>query len=332
MQLHCSRLPWQHRGHNATALPCSRLPWQHRCRNAIALPCSRLPGAAQTNATALPAAECRQHRAAMQLHCHAADCHGSTDAAMRLHCHKPTAMAAPGRNATALSRSRLPGSTDAAMRLHCHAADCHGNTEAAIRAMQPTARQHDAAMQHQPTAWQHRGRATALPCSRLPWQHHSAMRLHCTAADARAAPSRSATALPCSRLPWQHREPQCDCHASRLPGSRCRNATALRPTAMAVPRPQCNCTAMQPTAMAAPMPQCDCTAMQPLPGQHLGQCDCTAAADCHGSTEQCNCTAMQPTAMAAPMPQCDCSSRLPWQHRSAMQLRCHAADCHGSRP
>ena len=74
------RLPWQHRGRNATVM--QRLPWQHRGRNV----------------TAMAAAARRLAAPRPQRDCHAADCHGSTEAAMRL---------------------------------HCHAADCHGSTEAA---------------------------------------------------------------------------------------------------------------------------------------------------------------------------------------------------------
>ena len=77
-----------------------------------------------------------------------------------------------------------------------------------------------------------------------------------------------------------------------------------------------NATVMQPTAMAAPRPQCDCTAMQRLPSH----CQCSRlsrtptsrstetamrlhchAADCHGSTE------------------------------TAMRLHCHAATAIASR-
>ena len=106
----------------------------------------------------------------------------------------------------------------------------------------------------------------------------------------------------------------------------------MQPTAIAAPRPQCDCTAMQPTAMAAPRPQCDCTAMQ-LTAARRPQCDCHAATAMaaprpHGSTEAAmrlpwqqpradwqhrgrNATVMQPTAMAAPRPQCDCTAMQP---------------------
>ena len=164
--------------------------------------------------------------------------------------------------------------------------------------------------------------------------------------------------------------PEHDCHAATAmaapsPHGSTEAAMRLRPTAMAAPRPQCDCqhrgrnatamhrlpwqhrgrnaaTAMQATAMAAPKPQCDCHGSSPLPNkQHRRQCDCHAA-DCHGSTEavmqlpaSSRSTAMQPTAMAtpsrmaAPRPQCDCHEQ-PRASSTEAAMRYHAARCHNS--
>ena len=130
-------------------------------------------------------ADCHgNHRYTMRLHCHAADCHGSTDAAMRLHhaadCHgstvpqcnctamQPNAMAAPCCNATALSCSRLPCSTD-------------DNATALSRSRLPYTDSRNAIALPCSQPWQHQG-ATALSRSRLPC-NDAAMRLHCHAAD-----------------------------------------------------------------------------------------------------------------------------------------------------
>ena len=72
-----------------------------------------------------------------------------------------------------------------------------------------------------------------------------------------------------------------------------------------------NATVMQPTAMAAPRPQCDCTAMQRLPS-HC-QCSRLSRTPTSRSTE----TAMRLSC-----------SRLPWQHRDRNATALSCSDCH----
>merc|ERR1711995_293819 len=122
-------------------------------------------------------------------------------------------------------------------------------------------------------------RLSRTPTSR---STETAMRLHCHAADCHGS---TETAM---RL---------HCHAATA------IALPVQPTVSHTDEPEHrdrNATVMQPTAMAAPRPQCDCTAMQRLPSH----CQCSRlsrtptsrstetamrlhchAADCHGSTE-----------------------------------------------
>ena len=297
----------QHRGRSR--LPChgSTDTWQHRGRNATAM-------AAAARRMAAPRPQCD---------CHAADCHGSTEAAMRLPWQQP----------------RADSGTEAAMRLHCHAADCHGSTEAAMRL---PANCH-AANCHSSTEATMR-----LPCSQC---HGSTrpMQLPCSRYHSSTEPALATEAA--MRPPWQQpradsaSRPQYDCHAADRHGS--------TEAAMRLAAPRRNAIVMQPTAMAAPA-QCDCHGNRARRMLFRPQCDCHAA-DCHGSTEaamrlpaprpqcdchaatamaaprpQCDCTAMQPTAMAAPRPQCDCTVMQPTAMAPRPMLPCHAADCHGS--
>merc|ERR1712185_302295 len=241
----------------------------------------------------------------MRLHCHAADCHGSTETAMRLHCHAATAIALPVQ--PTVSHTDEPEHRDRnATALPC--SDCHRIASAAD------------CLAHR-RAGEHRDRnATALPCSRLPWQRRD----------------RNATALSCSDC---HRiASAADCLAHRRAGAprpQC-DCTAMQPTAMAAPRPQCDCTVMQRLPS-----HCQCSRLSRTPTSRSTETAMRLhchVADCHGSTETAmrlhchaataialpvqptvshtdepehrdrNATVMQPTAMAAPRPQCDCTA------------------------
>merc|ERR1712185_342375 len=226
---------------------------------------------------------------------------------------QPTAMAAPRPQCDCTAMQRLPShcqcsrlsrtptsrSTETAMRLHCHAADCHGSTETAMRLHCHAATA--IALPVQPTVShtdepEHRDRnATALPCSRLPWQHRD----------------RNATALSCS-----------DCHSIASA------ADCLAHRRAGAPRPQCDCTAMQPLPS-----HCQCRRLSRTPTSRSTETAMRLhchAADCHGSTE----TAMRlhchaATAIALPVQPTVSHTDEPGSTETAMRLHCHAADCHG---